>query len=277
MFKEFMIFKKQAQSKEEEMRLLQTSMGEMNNDNERLKTENESESDKQSRDLLDCYYRDIFAKTSDTRGLIDLDASPPSEKAIEGTLVILKTMFSRPLEFSGDTKKIDLVYDRPETGFSNAVPTLQSLGFDKSNVEHVFFAKCYMQFQADPTFCTNGKMDSSFTVVSLPPGGSFPPRASLVKQMPRKLRNFFLSQKGSDQISNIGNKHLNLKPGGGLVNDDELPKSLHLLLGRMIHSKNYKNPSVPLSSQFFVYLQNGLTNLDELLLNTNHRSISHAL
>jgi hypothetical protein len=103
-------------------------------------------------------------------------------------------------------------------------------------------------------------------VVSLPPGGAYPPRASIFKKMPRKLRNIFLSQKGSPLVSNTGNKHLSLKSGGGLVDHDRLPSPIHLLLCKMINETDYRNPTVPLASQFLVYLQNGLLSLDEILL-----------
>jgi hypothetical protein len=125
-------------------------------------------------------------------------------------------MYSRPLELSGDTKVIDLINDRSETTFSKDVSNLVSLGLDLSNLEHSFFADCYMKFQADPSFCKDGILNSNSTVVSLPPGGAYPPRASIIKQMPRKLRKIFHLLKGSAQVSNTSNKHLNLKLGGGL-------------------------------------------------------------
>jgi hypothetical protein len=106
-------------------------------------------------------------------------------------------MYSRPLEFAGDMTILDLVFQRPETRFSKDVPPLLSLGLDIANPEHSFFAKCYMRFPADPSFCIEGKISNTSAVVSLPSGGAFPPRASILKQISKKLRRFFLSQKES--------------------------------------------------------------------------------
>jgi hypothetical protein len=75
-----------------------------------------------------------------------------------------------------------------------------------------------------------------------------------------------LTQKGSGQVSSIGNKHLNFREGGGLVANDKLPAEVHKLLSRFLNGASYTNPSVPMSSQFLTYLQNGLTHLDETLL-----------
>lgn len=41
---------------------------------------------------------------------------------------------------------------------------------------------------------------------------------------------------------------------------------MHNLLCKVANGKAYKNPTVPLVSQFLVYLQNGLTTLDDVLL-----------
>jgi hypothetical protein len=109
-------------------------------------------------------------------------------------------------------------------------------------------------------------MDSTSSVVSLPPGGAFPPRASIIKRIPKKLRNIFLSQKGSPVVSNTSNKHLNLKTGGGLNPTDRLPESVHTLLCQMANGPQFKSPTVPLASPFLVYLQKGLISLDEVLL-----------
>jgi hypothetical protein len=77
------MFKKQTESKEENIGLLQTLMGKMTNEYERLKTENDSKSAEQtqSSNLLGHYYSDVFNKSSGTRGLIDLEKEPASEKA----------------------------------------------------------------------------------------------------------------------------------------------------------------------------------------------------
>jgi hypothetical protein len=57
-----------------------------------------------------------------------------------------------------------------------------------------------------------------------------------------------------------------LKPGGGLLPDDSVPSAVHILLRQFAKSNCYKNPTVPLSSQFLTYLQNGLSSLGEVLL-----------
>jgi hypothetical protein len=265
MLREFENFRRQSAAKEDEIHLLQTSMDEMQSENEKLKTENNSKPPNGT-GLLDRYYEDAFGQASDTRSLLDLEQTPLSEKALEGALVMMATLYSRPLEFSGNTKVIDLLNDRPETRFSSNVPTLSSLGLDDSIPEHAFFLECYMKFLADPSFCKDGKADPNSAIVSMPPGGAFPPRASVIKKFPRKFRNIFSSQQSSPHVSANINKNLSLKPGGGLLLDDHLPSVIHTLLCRFASSNCYKNPAVPMSSQFLMYIQNGLSSLDKALL-----------
>jgi hypothetical protein len=266
MMQTFESFKKQFAEKEIEVRHLQTAMGEMTDTNERLRTKNESKTTRQSVSLLDRYYSDVLENSSGTRSLLNLNDSPPSETALEGALVILKTMYARPLEFAGNTKTIDLVLSRPETRFSKDVAHLTSIGLNLTHPEHQFFHECYMKYSADPSFCVDGVLDSNSSVVSLPTGGAFPPRASVLKQVPRKFRKMFLSRKAAGQVSSIQNSALNLNEGGGLLLSDDLPPVLHTLLCKFVHSNAFKNPAVPLVSQFLTYLQNGLTSLDEILL-----------
>jgi hypothetical protein len=108
MLKEFTTFKKQTEIKDKEMSVLQALMDEMHNKNDRLKIENESKLHDRSCDLLDRCYADAFRKSSKSIGILDLDNSLPPEKALKGTLVILKTMLASPLEFSGEVETIDL-------------------------------------------------------------------------------------------------------------------------------------------------------------------------
>jgi hypothetical protein len=76
----------------------------------------------------------------------------------------------------------------------------------------------------------------------------------------------FLAQKGSQRVSSAANPHLNLKEGGGLFNDDRLPKEVHNLLFQFTNDTMHKNASVTLVLQFLTYLQNGLVTLNEVLL-----------
>jgi hypothetical protein len=71
-------------------------MGEMVNQNERLRDQNESE--QKVAGPLACYYADIFDRSSNTRVSLDLNSPPPPKKPLEGALVIMTTMFARPLE-----------------------------------------------------------------------------------------------------------------------------------------------------------------------------------
>jgi hypothetical protein len=64
--------------KENQVRTMQTAMGEVQAENTNLKAEIESEPS-----LLDLFYRDVFEKQSNNRMLIDLNRTPPSEKAME--------------------------------------------------------------------------------------------------------------------------------------------------------------------------------------------------
>jgi hypothetical protein len=191
MRKEFELLRKATEAKETEMRQLQTSLGEMRNENDRLKDENDSKSNQNQTSLLDSYSSDALGNSSGTRSLLDLNNDPPSEIALEGTLTILKTMHARPLEFSGDTQVIDLLRSRPMTRFSEDVMDLSTIGIDPSILEHAFFSECYLKFHTDPNFCQNGIMANNATVVSLPPRGTFPPRASVLKEIPRKFRRMF--------------------------------------------------------------------------------------
>jgi hypothetical protein len=144
---------------------------------------------------------------------------------------------------------------------------MQTLGLDVTNPEHAFFADCCLKLPADPSFCKDGILDSNSSVVSLPPGEAFSPRASIIRKILKKRRHIFLTQKGSPIVSSIGNKHLNLKTGGGLSPEDRLPASVHILLCCMINGPQFRNPGVPMpASQVLVYLQNGLASLDDTLL-----------
>lgn len=185
--KQFDNFKKETAAKDDELRTLQTSMGEMQTENERLKSENDSKSNRPSVSLLDRYYSDVFGHASVTRRLLNLENNPPSETALEGTLVTLQILYARPIEFSGSTKVMDLLADRPITKFAKDIPSFTDLGLDTTNPEHAFFADCYLKFHTDPSFCKDGTFDISAPVVSLPPGGAFPPRASIIQKMPRKF------------------------------------------------------------------------------------------
>jgi hypothetical protein len=95
---------------------------------------------------------------------------------------MMATLYSRPLEFSGNTKVVNLFNDRPETKFSTDVHTLRSLGIDASVPEHSLFLECYMKFLVNAFFCKEGKMDANSSIVSMPPRGTFPPRASVIKK-----------------------------------------------------------------------------------------------
>jgi hypothetical protein len=271
--------------KNDEMRQLQSAMGELRNENDRLKDENESKPNQRHFDLIDQYYFDVLGTSSrtqsqsnlptenltlfklpETRSLLDLNNAPSSQAALEGTLVLLKTMYARPVEFSGFTQVSDFINSRPSTRFSNDVASLSSLGLDHSNLQHAFFSECYMKFHTDPSFCPDGVMAQNSTIVSLPPGGTFHPRASVLKQVPRKFRCMFQTQKGFGTVTSVGNKHLNLQEGGGLASNDKVPAEVHELLHRFLIEDTYKNPFVSMSSQFLTFLQHGLVSLDDILL-----------
>lgn len=232
--------------------------------------------------VLDHYYQDVFEKSSNNnfqtganinqapslRQQIDLNVTPPSELAMDGALIILKTMTSQPVEFtSGQSKVIDFFDGRPHTKFSTEVATLQFLGLEKlTNPEHAFFLSCYMRFRTDASYAENGSIDNSMGLASLPIGGAFSPRASVVQKIPKQFRKVFLSQQSSNICSKVSDGNLNLQPGGGLESHERLPKEIHALMLRFMQGNFYKNSSVALISQFLVYIQNGLTDLDEKLL-----------
>lgn len=239
-------------------------MGSMQDENIHLKEENESK--KFILTSLNQYFRDVLEGSSSTCALLDLEKTPPSEIALEGTLVVLKTMYSRPIELAGATKVIDLFQSRPVTRFSDHVPTLQSIGLTTDNPEHAFFTKCYMQFPVDPSFCPNNILDQTSSVISLAPGPAFPPKASVLRNTPRKFRKSFFVQTAAVQVTNVSNSSLSLKQGGGLSESEPLPKEIHAIIADFTYNDYHKNPAVPLVSQFVSFLQNGLISLDQILL-----------
>lgn len=118
------------------------------------------------------------------------------------------------------------------------------------NYHKIVFVECYMKFCIDPSFCKDGWHDaaSNHTVISLPTGNAFPPRASVLKEIPRKFRKLFLTQKGSDRISSVQNSKLNVKEGGGLLSTDWIPTEVHSLLFKFLNGRTFKNPAVPIVS-----------------------------
>lgn len=104
--------KKTQKEKEVETRTLQTAMGTLQTENHALQDENESKLP-----LLDAYYQRVFEKSSKARSFLDLNASAPSDKALEGLLVIIASMYSRPRELDGDHILLDLFDKRPTTRF----------------------------------------------------------------------------------------------------------------------------------------------------------------
>jgi hypothetical protein len=104
-------FKKKAaeneQAKEQEVRTLQNTMGTMRAKNAILTEENDSKPS-----LLNLHYRGVLEGTLSTRLLLNLNQTPPFEIALEGTLVILATMYCTPVELASATNTIDL-WQRP--------------------------------------------------------------------------------------------------------------------------------------------------------------------
>jgi hypothetical protein len=224
-------FKRQAAEKEAakdmEVRTLQEAMGAMQDENLQLKQENESKPS-----VLDSYDKTVFENPSNTNALVNLNVTPPSELAVEGALVILSTMYVRPVEFEGATNVIDFFTDRPSSKFSDQMATLTSLGLTVDHPEHAFFLRCYMRYPTDPSFCQNRSLDSAASVVTLPPGGAVAPRASVLKHTPRKFRKIFLAQQASQQVTETANASLSIASGGGLSEKETLPSEVHVLLAR---------------------------------------------
>jgi hypothetical protein len=234
--------------------MMQTAMGTVQAENTSLKAEIDSKPS-----VIDLFYKDVFENQSNTRLLVDLNCTPPSEKTIEGALVVLKTMFAKPIEFKSEVKTVDLFEECPQTRFSQEVPSLQSLGLSAENIDHAFFIKCYLNFPTDPSFCSDGIHDSASAVASISPGGAFAPRASTLKKTPKKFQKLFFAQTASRKSTTVQNSSLNLNEGGGLDTSENLPSEVHALMAKICSNEMCKNPSVSLLSQFIQYLQNGLT------------------
>lgn len=243
-------------------------MGDIEAENKRLKEDNTSKSTHPSGPLgpLASYNRDVARNYATYRKFFNPNVAQPSEASIEGALVILTTMFARPIELAKSVTLTDLVNGRPAFRFASEVPTLSSLGLDLKQPEHAFFAKCYMQFPTDPAFCKDGIPPQNSNVISLPPGSAFPPRASILKKMPKNYKKIFRNQTASSAVSDVSNSRLSLESNGGLYIQDPLPEEVHHLFFRFLNTDLYKNPTVPLFSQFLTYIQNGLSKLDEVLL-----------
>jgi hypothetical protein len=193
MMHEFQAIKKLTESKEDKMRKLQTNLGKTRNENELLRKENDSKTNTIRPTLIDQYYSDVLDKSSSTRSFLDLNTSPPSKPALVGTLVTLTTMKARPLEFSGDTQTIDLVKVRPTTRFSKDVQSFDLSWSSTENIEHAFFAECYMKFDTDPSFCINGSVEINSTVVTLP--GHFRHVPQYSKKYDRSSERCFLRKR----------------------------------------------------------------------------------
>lgn len=219
------------QDKETQVRTLQSTMGEMQTENTTLKQEIERKPS-----AIDSYYKDVFEKQSNIRPMIDLNRSPLSKIALEGALIILKTMHTKPLELSDECETIDLFIDRPQTRFSEDVSTLQSLGISRTNPEHAFFTRCYMQFQTDPSFCSDGNHNNALAVAILSPGGAIAPRASALKKIPKKFRKLFLTQQSNKMTTNVPNFSLQLQNGGGLDTSEGLPQEVDAIMAEFIQN-----------------------------------------
>jgi hypothetical protein len=111
-----------------------------------------------------------------------------------------------------------------------------------------------MRFHTDVSHAQGGSVDNSMGMSSLPIGGAFSPKVLVLKRIPKKFRNVFLSQQLSKSSSKVSNANLNLQPGGGLETFERLPKEVHALLLGFMQGNLYKNCSVPLISQFLVYV-----------------------
>jgi hypothetical protein len=184
-------------------------MGTMKSENALLREENESKPS-----LLNAYYKDVFENSTNTRNMLDLNDILPSEIATEGALVLLATMDSRPVEFKNASKTIDLFTARPATRFLDQVPTLESIGLSLTNIEHSFFIECYMKYPTKPSVCENGILDNTSPVITLPPEGEIPPRASILKCTPKRFRKTFqVAQKASQTVSEVSNASLSLSVG----------------------------------------------------------------
>jgi hypothetical protein len=175
-------------------------------------------------------------------------------------------MHARPVEFKSLSKTIDLFHSRPTTAFSNEVRTRQDLKLDPSIPSHAFFLASYMSFKVDTDFCRDGNFQHFSSTISLPLGMSHPPRMSVLRKLPKQFRNLFIGQTASLQVSSVQNSALAFRQNGGLDLDDFLPAEVHTLLNSFIYSSAFKNPTIPLISQFISYIQGSLLDLDFQLL-----------
>jgi hypothetical protein len=123
-----------------------------------------------------------------------------------------------------------------------------------------------MSFKVDTDFCRDGNFQHFSSTISLPPGMSHPPRMSVLRKLPKQFRNLFIGQMTSLQVSSVQNSALAFRQNGGLDFDDFLPAEVHTLLNSFIYSSAFKNPTIPLISQFISYIQGSLLDLDFQLL-----------
>jgi hypothetical protein len=123
-----------------------------------------------------------------------------------------------------------------------------------------------MRYPTDLSFCRNGILDPASSVVSILPGGAIPPRASVLKNTPRRFRKAFFAQSAAQKVTEVTNTSLSLTKGGGLTITETLPADVHTLLARFCYSDCHKNSVVSLTSQFISYAQNALSHLNGALL-----------
>jgi hypothetical protein len=218
----------------------------MQSENASLKNEIESKPS-----AVDLYYKDVFENRLNMQMVNITNNTPPSENALEGTLVVLRTMFAKPLELAGEHKMIDMFNARPQTRFSDEVSPLRSLGLLLDNPEDAFFVKCYMRFSTDPSFCSKGIHNNASAVVGLSPGGAFAPRASALKKTPKKFQKLFFVQNSSRTTTNVQNSSLRLEQGGGLDTSDQLWTEVHLLVSIFAQNNLCKTRQSPFSRNSF--------------------------
>jgi hypothetical protein len=123
-----------------------------------------------------------------------------------------------------------------------------------------------MSFKVDTDFCRDGNFQHFSSTISLLPGMSYPPRMSVLRKLPKQFRNLFIGQTASLRVSSVQNSALAFRQNGGLDLDDFLPAEVHTLLNSFIYSSAFKNPTIPLISQFISYIQGSLLDLDFQLL-----------
>jgi hypothetical protein len=195
-----------------------------------------------------------------------LDTVPAAAGTIQSPLLqrAFLVFYSPPYELAAQVS-LDLYTNPPKTSHSSRTLTFEEIGMHPDNADHSFFLQCYAQIPAEKGFCADGVFKPPSSYASLTDTGSQTPRYSVLKNMPASHLKAFLTQTrdGHPLVSSVKNRDLTIQNG---LKETSLPKALTDLVNSM-QANMYVNNDVSTLQQAATFLQHGLKDLNEALLN----------